>query len=115
MLQYFCLENPLSWKEKPGRPQSIGSQRAGHDRSDPGCIDTKLFFACGSSAPVRVEHEGGTAAWLVGTLMAPSVQGHGLPPPQELWPYWSLFEPLVAVIRRLLWLVFLQGSAPSGT
>ena len=27
-----------------------------------------MFFACGSSAPVRVEGEGGTVAWLVGTL-----------------------------------------------
>ena len=43
-----------------------------------------------------VEHEGGTAAWLVGTLVVSSVQGHGLPPLQELWPYQSLFEPLVA-------------------
>ena len=40
--------------------------------------------------------EGGTAAWLVGTLVVSSVQGHGLPPPQELWLYQSLFEPLVA-------------------
>jgi len=39
------------------------------------------FFACGSSAPVRVEHEDGTAAWLAGSLAMPSVQGHGLPPP----------------------------------
>ena len=54
------------------------------------------FYACGSSAPVRVEHEVGTAAWLVGTLAMPSVQGHGLPPPQELWPYQFFFEPLVA-------------------
>ena len=53
----------------------------------------KTFFACGSSAPVRVEHDGGAAAWLVGTLVAPSVQGHRLPPPQELW---SFFKPLVA-------------------
>ena len=45
---------------------------------------------------MRVEHEGGTAAWLEGTLAAPSVQGHGLPPVQELWPYQSFFEPLVA-------------------
>ena len=59
-------------------------------------IDARLFFACGSSAPVRVEHEGGTAAWLAGTLAVPSVQGHKLPPPQELWPYQSFFEPLVA-------------------
>ena len=34
--------------------------------------------------------------WLVGTLEAPSVQGHGLPPLQELWPYQSFFEPLAA-------------------
>ena len=50
----------------------------------------KTFFACGSSAPVRAEREGGAAAWLVGTLEAPSVQGHGLPLPQELRPYQSL-------------------------
>ena len=43
----------------------------------------KTFFACGSSAPVSVEREGGTAAWLVGTLAVPSVQRHGLSPPQE--------------------------------
>ena len=46
----------------------------------------KYFFACGSSAPVRVDGEGAAAAWLAGTLVAPSVQGHGLPPPQELRP-----------------------------
>ena len=57
----------------------------------------KTFFACGSSAPVRVEHEGGTAAWFAGTLVVPSVQGHGLPLLQELWPYQShFFESLVA-------------------
>ena len=43
-----------------------------------------VFFACGSSAPVRLKHEGGAAAWLPGTLEVPNVQGHGLPPPQEL-------------------------------
>ena len=56
----------------------------------------KTFFACATSAPVRVEHEGGTAAWLEGSLVGSSVQGHGLPPVQELWPYESFFEPLVA-------------------
>ena len=91
----FLSGEPLSLTEKPGRPQSIGSQRVGHDQSNPECIDARLFFACGSSAPVRVECEGGTAAWLAGTLMAPSVQGHGLPPPQELWPYQSLFSSLL--------------------
>ena len=28
-LQYSCLENPMA--EKPGRLQSMGSQRVGHD------------------------------------------------------------------------------------
>ena len=55
----------------------------------------KTFIACGSPAPVRVENEGGTAAWLAGTLAVPSVQGHGLPLLQELWPYQSLFLSLL--------------------
>ena len=41
---------------------------------------------------MTVEHEGGAATWLAGTLEVPSVQGHGLPMPQELWPYQSLFS-----------------------
>ena len=46
---------------------------------------------------MRVEREGGAAAWLAGTLVEPSVQGHRLLLPQELWPYQSLFlQPLVA-------------------
>ena len=45
---------------------------------------------------MRVEHEGGTAAWLAWKLVAPRVQGHRLPPLQELWPYQSLFLSLVA-------------------
>ena len=57
----------------------------------------KTLFACGRTALVRVEREGRAAAWLVGTLVAPRVQGHGPPLPQELWPYQSLFfKPLVA-------------------
>ena len=45
---------------------------------------------------MRVEREGGAAAWLVGTLVGPSVQRHGLPPWQELWPYQSFSKLLVA-------------------
>ena len=52
-------------------------------------------FACGSSVPVRVEREGGAAAWLAGTLVEPSVQGHALPLLQELWPYQSLLLSLL--------------------
>ena len=51
----------------------------------------KTFFACGNSASVRFGHEGGTAAWLAGTVVVPSVQGHGQSLIQELWPYESLF------------------------
>ena len=117
-LQYSCLENPHPTTEKPGRPvccccYSRQEYWSGLPFPSPGrpvyrvakswtlpklpCVHRrKTFFACGSSAPVRVEHEGGTAAWLVRTLAAPNVQGHGLPPPQDLWRYQSLFEPLVA-------------------
>ena len=50
----------------------------------------KTFFACGSSAPVRVEREGGTAAWVAGTQTATAA---------GLWPCQRLFffsELLVA-------------------
>ena len=61
----------------------------------------KTFFACDSSAPVRIEHKGGTTAWLPGTLTVPSVQGHRLPLPQELRPYQRLlFEPLVPADQK---------------
>ena len=103
-----------SLTEKPGRPQSTGSQRVSQDRSDPAFINTRLFFsfACGSSVPVRVEYEGGAAAWLAGTLVVPIVQNHKPPSWQELWPYRSLFSSLLQlVIRRPLWPVFLV--APS--
>ena len=94
-------ESP-SLTEKPGRPQATGSQ----SRKQPKWLCAhrcKTFFACGSSAPERLEHEGGTAAWLAGTLVAPSVQGQGLPPWQELWPYQSLFSSLMQLaIRRPL-------------
>ena len=55
----------------------------------------KTLFACGSSAPVGVECEGGAAAWLAGTLAVPSVQGHGLPQLQELSPYQNFFLSLL--------------------
>ena len=57
------------------------------------CAQMQDFFACGISALVRVECEGGIATWLAGTLVAPSVQGQILLSCQELWPF---FEHLVA-------------------
>ena len=77
----FLPGEPASLTEKPGRPQCTRSQRVRHYQSDPARIDARLFFACGSSAPVRVGCEGGAAAWLMGILAAPSMQGQGLPLP----------------------------------
>ena len=36
-----------SLTEKPGRPQSTGSQRVRHYQSNPACTDARLFFTCG--------------------------------------------------------------------
>ena len=41
-LQYSCLENPPT--EKPGRPQSTGPQRVGHDWNDLACPDARLYL-----------------------------------------------------------------------
>ena len=85
---------PLFLTEKPDRPQSTGLQRVGHNLSGPECTED-FFFACGSSAPVKAEHEGATAAWLAGTLAAPNVQGHGLPLLQGVMALSeSFFKPL---------------------
>ena len=60
---------------------------------------------------MRVEHEGDRAAWVVGTMVAPTVQGYGLPQPLEYWPYQSLFSSLwYLTIRRPLRLVFAHSS-----
>ena len=50
-----------------------------------------FLLACGNSGPVRTECEAGIAPWIAGTPVVPSVQGHRLPQPQELWPSQSLF------------------------
>ena len=81
----FLPGEPPSLTEKPGRPQSTGLQRVRHYRCDPALTDTRLF-ACDSSAPVRVEREGGAAAWLAGTLALPSVQGTDCLHPRRYGP-----------------------------
>ena len=106
----------LSWKP-PVRQGSLQAAvyRAAKSRvwlRRPWAQRRKAFFACGSPAAVRAEQEGGAAAWLAGTLAAPSEQGRGLPLLQELWPYQSLSSK---AIRRPLWPVFLRRSAHSGT
>ena len=72
---------------------------------------------------MRVECESGIAAWLVGTLVVPGVQGHRLPLPQALWPDQSFFPPLVADDQKaslaslsllLHWFRHLDGSLAWG-
>ena len=48
----------IPWTEKPGMPQSTGSQRVRQDQSKLVCVNTRIFFffICSNSAPVRVEH-----------------------------------------------------------
>ena len=93
MLQYSCLENPLSDREVW---QATVYSTAELDMTEVTlCSQAQDIFACGSSAPVRVEREGGTPARLVETLVAPSVQGHRLPLPQELWPSQRIFLSLL--------------------
>ena len=50
------------------------------------------FFACGSSAPVRVEREAGTAAWLAGTLVAGTCTASAA---RVMALLESFFEPLI--------------------
>ena len=64
---------------------------------------------------MRVEREGGAAAWPAGILAAPRVKGHGLPPLQELWSYESFFKPLVAGDQKASLASLLCSSAHSGT
>ena len=77
-LQYSRLENPHGQRSLAGH--SLQGQESDTTKVT---LHAQMqdFFACGSSAPVRIEHEGGAAACLVGTLAASSVQGHRLPPP----------------------------------
>ena len=93
MFQYSCLETPFSDRE--AWQATVYRVTKSWTRTKWPCTHScKAFFfflACGSSAPVRVECEGGTVVWLAGTLVVPSVQRHRLPLPQELWPYHRFF------------------------
>ena len=82
----FLPGEPPSLTEKPGRPQSTGLHTVGLKRPcahRPKMVFFFFFFACGSSAPVRIEHEYCAASQLARTLMVQSVEGHGQPPWQE--------------------------------
>ena len=50
-----------------------------------------LFLTSGSSASVGIEHGGGTAAWIMETLVMSCTQGRQFPLVQEIWYYYSFF------------------------
>ena len=71
----FLPGEPLSLTEKPGRPQTTGMQRVGHDWSDSVRIDAKLFLPVAAlplwKLSVKVVQLSGTlAAKCAGTWMA---------------------------------------------
>jgi cell division inhibitor SepF len=78
------VDRPVPPRAKPAEPVSFGSRRSMHDR--------KVINMGSDSISIR---EGGAAAWLAGTLVAPSLQGRGLPPLQKLWSHQSLFSSLL--------------------
>ena len=86
----------------PGKPPSLTEawqatvHRVAELDTTKGALRAQMqdFFRLWPLCPLRVEPEGGPAAWFAGTLAAPSVQGHRLPPPQALSA--SFLEPLVA-------------------
>ena len=56
----------------------------------------KTFYACGGFAPGRVDHEGGAAAWLAGTLGAKCAGAQTASATGVMALSESFFEPLVA-------------------
>ena len=82
-LQNSCLENPLPDRE--AWQAAVYRVAKSWTRPKRPCMDRRVTFSAhGSSAPVRVDHEGDAAAWLAGTLVLPSMHGHRLPGQQEL-------------------------------
>ena len=112
--QYWPIHSSiLAWRTPPWQRTLAGYNLQGREETQVKwpCVHWHKTFACGCSAPVRAEHEGGTDAWLVGTLVAPRVRGHRPPALQELWPYQSLFLSLLQLVFRMpLWPVFLCSS-----
>ena len=89
--QYWPIHSSiLAWRKPWQRSLGGHSSRVTESWTRPKrpcMLRCKIFFACGSFTPVKAERQGGPAACISGTLAVPSVQGHRLPQPQELWPY----------------------------
>ena len=118
ILHYSCLENLPDREASQATVYRVAKswtwlfERLNSHRNDPAHIDAIFFFfpACGSSDPIRVECEVGTAACLAGTLAAQSVLGHRLPLLQELWPYqspttsWQIDGETMETVRDFIFL-----------
>ena len=71
------------------------------------------FFAWGSSAPVRVERECGTAAWVAGTLAVPTAQTRTASATGVMALSEAFFEPLVAGAGPVLLTLLFPPLVPS--
>ena len=104
MLQYFCLENPdrEAWQATVYRVTKNQIQL-----KQPCMHRCKTFFACGSSAPVRVEREGSTAAWLAGTLGGTKCAGTWTASVAGVMAFSDyFFKPLIADDQKASWASF---------
>ena len=88
----FLPGEALSLTEKPGRPQSIGLQRVGHDWSDPAHIHARCFFSLWHLCPSE------SWAWRWHSFLAcrdpggAKVQGQGLPLSRTYGPIRVFFQ-----------------------
>ena len=100
-LQYSCHENPQATGHMIVKSWTRLKQSCMHRH--------KTFFACSSSAPVRVEHESGITG-------GSNCAGTWTFSAAGITVYQSLFSNLLQLaIRRHRWPVFLHSTASSGT
>ena len=85
-LQYSCLEKPPDREAWQAIVYRVAKSWTGPKWPCARRCKIFFFFCLWQLSPVWVAREGGAAAWLAGTLAAPSVQGHRLPLRQELCP-----------------------------
>ena len=92
-LQYSCLENPLSYRE-PWQATVYRDAKGQTWLKRPSVHTYETFFCPWQLCP------GESWAWrwcsslAWGDTGSANLQGHRLPPLQELWPYQSLFSSL---------------------
>ena len=106
---FLSGETP-SLTEKPGRPQSTGSQRVGHDQSDPACIDTRLFLPVAALPQWKLSVNVVQLFGFEGPWRHQVCKDTECLPCRGYGPIRVLSSLLELAIRRPLWLVFLCSS-----